>query len=154
MTANVKVRPASGRDLERLVPLVVGYFEFYKVTQSVAQIRHFLRQRLRRRDARIFLAVRGRETLGFAVLYPTFASLALSRAWILYDLYVVPTARRQGVAAALLARARKLGLQSGAAELVLETAVSNRPAQRLYARQGWIHDRQFRLYRLDLRRRK
>ena len=139
-----RVRP---RQLDQLVPLVLGYFEFYQVPTTGAAVRRFLRARLTGGDSQIFLAWRHGQPVGFMQLYPTFATLALKPAWVLYDLFVAPAARRHGIATALLARAHRLGAATGAAELVLETARTNRSAQRLYKKSGWQRDAAFLLYR-------
>ena len=143
----MKIIRATARHVDQIIPLFLGYLDFYKQPASTVRVRRFLTDRLKRKESVIFLAMLDGEPVGFAQLYPTFASLALRRAWILYDMYVAPTARRQGVATALLRRAHRLGAQTGAAELVLETATTNRAAQVVYEQLGWQHDRAFRVYR-------
>lgn len=139
----VRIVQAREGDLDRLVPLFRGYFEFYRQRATPSAIRRFIRARLRRRDAVLFLATLDGQPAGIAQLYPTYATLALGRAWILYDLFVTPAARGRGVATALLQRAQRLP----GAELVLETARTNRSAQRLYAKLGWRREREFLVYR-------
>jgi len=88
--------------------------------------------------------------LGFTQLYPLFSSLSLKRTWVLYDLFVAPEARRQGVAEALLERAKKLGQESGAAEISLDTAIDNLSAQALYEKFGFVRDEEFYTYYLTI----
>lgn len=95
-------------------------------------------------------ALPGAACLGFVQLYPSFSSVSMKRLWVLNDLFVVPGARRRGAAEALMARARRLALETGAEGLVLETAVDNKKAQRLYEKLGWKRDREFYRYNLDL----
>ncbi|MEI6085583.1 MAG: GNAT family N-acetyltransferase [Verrucomicrobiota bacterium] len=152
--STVRIARATPRQLDQLVPLVLGYFEFYQVPASAPAVRRFLRARLTRGDSHLFLARLNGQPVGFMQLYPTFATLALKRAWVLYDLFVAPTARRHGVATALLERAHRLGAQTGATELVLETARTNRQAQRLYEGLGWQRDNAFLVYRRYYRPRK
>lgn len=52
--------------------------------------------------------------------------------WILSDLFVIPEARRNGVGEALMDRARKLAEDTSADALLLETAIDNFAARRLY----------------------
>lgn len=84
----------------------------------------------------VFLALDGQSGLGFTQLYPTFSSVSMAPAWTLNDLYVRSSARGRGVGAALLERARLHGEETGACQLLLETARDN-PARRLYDRYGW-----------------
>jgi GNAT superfamily N-acetyltransferase len=68
--------------------------------------------------------------------------------WILNDLFVVPKARRFGVAKALMQRARDWAKENKADSLWLETAIDNVPAQSLYERLGWKRDNEFYRYNL------
>jgi ribosomal protein S18 acetylase RimI-like enzyme len=152
--SGLRIVEAGPADVESILPLFLDYLEFYRRPRRPATARKFLRDRLTRRESKIFLALLEGEPVGFVQLYPTFASIAMKRAWVLYDLFVAPAARRKGVAQALMQRAQKLGAETGAAELVLETAATNRAAQRLYAKLGWTRDRGFLLYRYYYRQKK
>ena len=70
-------------------------------------------------------------------------AVRMVRTWLLNDLFVAPSARRQGVAAALLGAAAEHARALGAAGLSLSTARDNAPAQALYESLGWQRDRQF-----------
>ena len=63
----------------------------------------------------------------------------MKRLWILNDLFVAATARKQGVGEALLERARQFALETNAQGLILETGADN-PARKLYERLGWKGD--------------
>ncbi len=60
--------------------------------------------------------------------------------WILNDLFVAPEGRRQGVGRALMDRARRLAVETGARGLVLETEADNQTAKGLYEELGWSLD--------------
>jgi len=75
--------------------------------------------------------------IGFAQLYPGFSSVAAAPVWLLGDLYVRESARRSGVAEALMEHAEVLARRAGAVYLTLETAKDNGVAQRLYERAGY-----------------
>ncbi|HLY76504.1 MAG TPA: GNAT family N-acetyltransferase [Thermoplasmata archaeon] len=143
----VRIVRATPQDVDRLVPLFGAYREFYRRPADPAGSRSFLRERLTRGESVIFVADDAGTTLGFAQLYPTFASLSMKRWWVLYDLFVIPAARRKGVASLLLTEARKLAQDSGAAGLSLETARDN-PARFLYEARGWTQDDVFLHYEL------
>ena len=71
-------------------------------------------------------------------------------AWILNDLFVVPEARRQGIAGKLLCAAHDLAIGTGAAEMSLETAADNHCAQAAYEKLGWQRERVFVKYNFPL----
>ena len=64
----------------------------------------------------------------------------MRRLWVLNDLFVEPSARKLGVARALMDRAREFAIETGAKGLVLETETHNTPAKRLYEDLGWALD--------------
>lgn len=70
---------------------------------------------------------------------------------VLCDLFVAPEARRCGAAAALLRAAADYAAGQRAGQLMLQTAVTNLPAQRLYEREGWVRDNDFYVYEYHLR---
>ena len=148
MTAPVSVRRAGSNDLDAAARLFTGYLRFYGKATPEAEARVFVGERLARRDSVFYLAESEGLALGFTQLYPAFASLSLAPSWILNDLYVDPQARGRGVGQALMVAARDLGLSTGAAELMLQTARSNAPAQRLYEKLGWVRDDEFLVYTL------
>ena len=74
----------------------------------------------------------------------------MARTYLLNDLFVASSARRLGVARALLLAAADYARATGAAGLSLSTAHDNLSAQRLYASLGWQRDEQFREYSLTV----
>jgi ribosomal protein S18 acetylase RimI-like enzyme len=145
-----KVIRASTDDLELAVPLFDAYRQFYKQRADVDSARNFLRERLSKNESVIFLAMDGGKTVGFIQLYPSFDSSAIKRLWILNDLFVVPEARKNGVAKLLMERARQFAVETKAKGLILETAVDNLPAQKLYEKLGWKRDEEFYRYYLNV----
>ena len=138
-------------DLDALVPLFAGYLQFYQVPRSASEIHAFLLERLQRGDAQLFIA-RDEHGMaqGFTQLYPLQSSLALAPAWLLSDLFVLPSARRQGVGEALMNAARAHAEAHGACGLQLETAKTNLAGQALYERLGYVRDELYLTYWLSL----
>ena len=138
-------------DLDALVPLFAGYLQFYQVPRSASEIHAFLLERLQRGDAQLFIA-RDEQGMaqGFTQLYPLQSSLALAPSWLLSDLFVLPSARRQGVGEALMNAARAYAEASGACGLQLETAKTNLAGQALYERLGYVRDELYLTYWLSL----
>jgi ribosomal protein S18 acetylase RimI-like enzyme len=127
------------------------YRQFYQQPANVEAATAFLRARLERNESTVFVARdETGKALGFAQLYPLFCSVALKPQWLLYDLYVLPEARRAGVARALLDRCRELGVETASHALFLETAHTNTSAQRLYESAGWQREAQFVKFNLYL----
>ncbi|MBV9720425.1 MAG: GNAT family N-acetyltransferase, partial [Mycobacterium sp.] len=62
-------------------------------------------------------------------------------------LFVAATARRRGVARALLEQARQFAIETQAKGLVLETAIDN-PARHVYEALGWQRDTEYYHYSL------
>ena len=148
----MQLRRATVKDVDAIAPLFDRYRQFYEQTPDAAKAREFIQARLSADESVIFIAEDQGQVLGFTQLFPSFSSVGAARAWILNDLYVLPEARRQGVARALLHAAADFGRSTGAARLELETDHDNRSAQALYRHMGWeVYDGTMR-FRLGLAR--
>lgn len=75
--------------------------------------------------------------VGLATAHEVPASLAMGRFWQLRDLYVLPEARRHGVAAAMVGAVRDAALAAGAIRLSLTTEPDNQAALGLYRGLGF-----------------
>lgn len=145
------LRRAGADDLDALCRLFAGYLRFYEKPVDAARVRDFLSARMAAGESVVFIARRGGEAVGFVQLYPAWSSLSQARTWLLNDLFVDPAARGGGVARALMQAARRLGADTGAVELMLQTARTNATARRLYESLGWQRDDEFLVYTLDPR---
>ncbi len=141
----LRIERADLRHLDALVPLFAAYRRFYGRPDD-PRARAFLEQRLQRGESVVFMAWLGGEAIGFTQLYPSFASVSLAKMFVLYDLFVAPTARRCGAGTQLLRTAVRYCAEQGAGEVMLQTATDNLTAQRLYEREGWIRDEEFYVY--------
>ena len=144
---------AGTEHLDLVAPLFDQYRQFYRQSPDLAAAREYIAQRLQNKDAVIFLALRelgSAEGLGFVQLYPSLASIPMRPIWILYDLFVAPPARKLGVGRALMDRATEHAKETGADSLILETAMDNHTAQRLYEKLGYKRDDVFHRYALLL----
>lgn len=146
------VRRAELADLEELKRLFAAYRVFYGEAWEEAQAEVFLRERLTRGESVLFLAER-RESgagAGFVQLYPSFSSVGLRRIWILNDLYVRETDRRQGIGRMLLHAAKAHASITQAVRLELSTGKRNAAAQQLYESVGYVREDEFYNYSLML----
>lgn len=150
MQSHLIVRSASQSDLEGLTILFDQYRQFYQCAPDLAAARNWLKENIEQERSAIFVADSGGTLLGFTQLYPALCSVDLVDYFVLYDLFVVEAARRQGIARALMNAASDWAKAHGAARLDLETARDNIPGQALYRDLGYELDEVFLKFSLDL----
>lgn len=139
----LQIKQAGIDDINIVALLFNEYRIFYKQTSNVVGATDFLLERLSKNESTIFIAFVDGEAVGFTQLYPIFSSVSLKPALLLNDLYVVEKVRKQGIAAALLDKAKEYGRQKNVGWLLLETAFDNFNAQFLYEKNGWIKQTDF-----------
>lgn len=142
----MKIYQAQPQDIDTVLPLYLGYRRFYQVEENAPQARDFILKRLQLNESVIFYAEIDGKAVGFTQLYPLFCSLEMKRIWLLYDLFVDESARQQGVAQQLIARAEQLAKESDSAFIMLSTATDNTQAQALYEHNGFVRDNDFYVY--------
>jgi ribosomal protein S18 acetylase RimI-like enzyme len=149
MTANGtigEVHHATPADVGEIAPLFDLYRQFYNKKPNLEAARRFLFARLSKGESVVYVARHHAQAVGFLQLYPAFSSTNLTRLWILNDLFVLAEFRKHGYGRALVERAHHLAEETRASGLVLETAVTNAAAQRLYESLGWKRDDEFYRY--------
>ena len=130
-----------------IAPLFDAYRQFYEQPADADAALAFITARLERGESVILLARRpDGSALGFCQLYPSFCSVLAAPIYVLYDLFVVPDARRLGVGRALLLAAEAHARATGHARMDLTTARNNLRAQALYESLGWVRDEVFLTY--------
>ncbi len=141
------IRLAIPADLDFVAPLFDAYRQFYEQPADLAMARAFIAARMANRESDILLAS-GADggVIGFCQLYPTFCSVEAKPIFSLYDLFVLPSARRSGAGRALLRAAEQLARERGKARMDLTTAKTNRTAHSVYESLGWIRDEVFYAY--------
>ncbi len=80
------------------------------------------------------------------------ASLRLGCSWQLRDLYVVPSARRRGVARALVGAVRQAATAAGAIRLSVQTEPGNLAALQLYRTSEFVPVGDIQILALPLQR--
>jgi ribosomal protein S18 acetylase RimI-like enzyme len=146
----MKVFLANSVYLESLALLFNQYRIFYQQASDIEAAKYFLKERFQNNDSAVFAAIDNEEIVGFTQLYPSFSSVSMKRVWILNDLYVKESHRRNKVATLLIKTAQEYAKDSGAVRLILATHISNIGAQKLYESQGYIQDKEFYHYALKL----
>ena len=147
---NAAIRLAEARDLDQLAELFDQYRQFYECPPDLGAAKNWLAENLERGRSTLFAADNGYQLLGFTQLYPALCSVDLVDYFVLYDLYVIEAARRQGIARALMNAASDWAKAQGADRLDLETARDNAPGQALYRDLGYELDEVFLKFSLDL----
>ena|ERR1700744_4054458 len=125
--------------------LVIGLFDkyrvFYKKPSDIVLAETFIKERLEKNESVIFVALdtenRQPIPIGFTQLYPKYSSVSAAKNWILNDLYVESSHRKQGIGEALIKTAMHFAKAEGATFLQLETAIDNYSAQSLYEAIGF-----------------
>ena len=147
---NDAIRLAEARDLDQLAELFDQYRQLNECPPDLGAAKNWLAENLERGRSTLFAADNGSQLLGFTQLYPALCSVDLVDYFVLYDLYVIEAARRQGIARALMNAASDWAKAQGAARLDLETARDNAPGQALYRDLGYELDEVFLKFSLDL----
>ena len=150
MNPNITIRRAHQDDLSSLATLFDLYRQFYECPADLDAATNWIQHNMEAQRSVIFTADTGSELLGFTQLYPALCSVDLVEYYVLYDLYVLERARRQGVARALMNAASEWAREQGAARLDLETARDNGAGQALYRSLGYTLDEVFLKFSLDL----
>lgn len=134
------VRRATEADRHELIPLIEGYFDFYRTPfPGRARIDALLDSL--DDDKRLgvqLVAEADHQLVGFASLYACVDTLVADRILVMNDLFVRPESRGSGHGAALLAAAGDYAREAGYARLDWVTAADNLEAQRFYDRHGGV----------------
>lgn len=149
MEAPLHTRLATLADLDVVATLFDAYRHFYEQAPDADLARRFIGERMERRESVVLLACGADEQIvGFCQLYPSFCSVEAQPIYALYDLFVIPEARRRGVGSLLLQAAREQAAIDGKARMDLTTAKTNKIAQSVYESLGWQRDEVFYAYSL------
>lgn len=144
---SITIRQARQDDILAIAQLFDLYRQFYEQQPDLPLAQAFIGERLRNQESVILVAEDARSVLvGFCQLYPTFCSVEAKPIYALYDLFVVPSARKEGVGRQLLQAAEATAAAQGKARMDLTTARTNKQAQSLYESLGWVRDDVFFAY--------
>lgn len=142
----ITIRRAIISDLDSLTSLFEAYRAFYRQPADRDAAQHFLKARMEAGESVVFLALIDDEAAGFTQLYPLFSSTRMKNLWLLNDLFVAPEHRGKGISRLLLEKAKDLTRETGACELMLETAKSNEIGNQLYPAAGFELNTDFNWY--------
>jgi GNAT superfamily N-acetyltransferase len=132
---NVLTESASG--LIEVAAVFDQYRQHYGEPAAPEDSRKWLAEQMARNRLVIFVASIDDDVAGLATVTDLPASLSLRSFWEIRDLFVVPSARRKGVAQALLSAVRKAATEAHALRLSLVTESDNNQAISLYLKSGF-----------------
>lgn len=137
-------------DLSELLPLMRAYCEFYEASPRDDRLVALSRALLDDPGEGVQLLARDgqKAAVGFATLFWSWDTTEATRIGIMYDLYVVPEVRGNGVGRRLIEACRGACRKRGVGKVVWETAPENETAQRLYDSTG-AHSSLWKVYELD-----
>lgn len=139
-------------EIDSLVPLFDQYMVSYGKESNPVAYTAYLRERLARKEATVFLSRdETGEPNGFVLNYHTFSSVSQGSVIVLNDLFVVASARKRGIGRQLIERVFQLARDSGAVRVDLGTQKTNLVAQSLYERLGFVRDTEFYSYSYPIR---
>ena len=147
----MEIFQAHQEHLHPLVTLFDQYRQFYQRPSDISGAETFLQDRSEKSDSVIFAAGSTNRITGFIQLYPSHSSVAMQGIWILNDLFVERSHRKNGIARQLLQRAEQHALDTGAVRIALATQIDNRAAKHLYEKLGYIRDELFHYYSLAVK---
>jgi len=134
-------------DLPSVARLFDLYRQFYGQPPDLPLATRFIRERWARNESVLLVAeLKGHGIVGFCQMYPTFCSVEAAPIYSLYDLFVLPEARKSGAGRVLLQAAEARAAADGKARIDLTTAKSNLEAKSLYESLGWVRDEIFDAY--------
>lgn len=146
----ISINRASITDVKALSTLFNQYRVFYQQPSDLIACEQFLFERILNEESIVFFAEKEGELLGFTQIYPTFSSISLAKSLILNDLFVIETARGQGIARQLMDAALEYAKSINANGIALETAKDNLQANALYQSLNYESDELFTHYFLKL----
>ncbi len=137
MTITVVPVTPSDRNFDQVAVLFDDYRVHYGRPPSPQATRCWLRDQMTQHDLTLTAAMRADHACGFITSTVVPASLMLSTAWSIRDLYVVPQDRRSGIARRLLRHVIEIARAAGASRVSLQTEADNAPALTLYTAAGF-----------------
>lgn len=144
------IRKVTSQDVPALAPLFDAYRVFYEKASDLGAAHLFLKERIDKNEAHVFVAELDGKLIAFTLLYPLFSSTRMKPLWLLNDLFVHPEYRGQGHSVALINAAKDLARATGAAGLILETAKQNVIGNQLYPKTGFVCDEEHNYYSWDV----
>ena len=146
-----KIIEANRSNIKQAGELFDLYRQFYKYDSDIIQSTNYIQDRIINNESKIFIAINNsNQAIGFVQLYETFGSLDLGKIIILYDLYVKKEFRKKNIGRKLMISSHKYAKEIKAKRIQLSTATDNFIGQSLYESLGYVKDKDFYTYDLEI----
>ena len=154
----MKIIRAQEKHISDVAILFNAYRQFYDCEADLQLAEKFISERIKNQESIVFIACDqqsdgpSRNNLyGFVQLYPSFCSVDAVKIYILYDLFVCETQRKQGLGEKLMTHAANYAATNQIKRIDLLTAFSNITGQRIYEKLGYKKvNENFHAYSLDI----
>ena len=138
MTVTVRLTTAAEPMFAGAAALFDEYRQYYGANPAPhTVVAEWMLEQVLSSHARIYAGAIDGVAQGICSVAVAPAALALRTVWLIRDLYVAPTARRHGVARALITQVAEDARVAGAHRLSLQTETANVRAIELYARSDF-----------------
>ena len=136
--SEIRIVPATERDLAVILELIVGLAEYEKRAHIVKATEEKLRESLFGSNpaAEVVLARWGEECAGFAVFFGTYSTFLAQRGIYLEDLYVKADFRGRGIGLVLMRAVARIARERGCGRMDWGVLNWNEPAIEFYRRLG------------------
>ena len=147
----MEIRPAHPSDGPRIIELIRLLARFEELPEpGDDEARRLLVHAFEEQRLELWVAADGGEVVAYAACFTAYSTFRARPTLFLEDLFVHPSARRRGVATAMLARLRGEAEARGCGRFEWMVLDWNQGAQALYAGIGATLLPDWRLVRIDL----
>jgi len=148
--ADVRIVPATERDVPVIFELIRGLAEYERLLHVVEATEDRLRQTLfgDRPAAEVFLAFLGEECAGFALFFTNYSTFLGKPGLYLEDVFVKPHLRRKGIGLALLKKLAAIARERDYGRMEWSVLDWNEPAISFYKKLGAVPLEEWTMFRL------
>jgi GNAT superfamily N-acetyltransferase len=152
--ADVRIVPATERDVPRILELIKGLAEYEKLLHVFEATEDRLRRTLfgERPAAEVWLAYigdkAGEECAGFALFFTNYSTFLGKPGLYLEDVFVKPHLRRKGIGLALLKKLAAIARERDYGRMEWSVLDWNEPAINFYKKLGAVPLDDWKLFRL------
>jgi GNAT superfamily N-acetyltransferase len=123
---------AKMNDLSDLTHLFYQYHLFHNIQTALPSIKNFLHDRFLFNDSIIYVIKKNKKIYGFSQIYSSYSSIAMKPIWMINDLFITHSERKQGYARLLMHYIYNEAKQYHVFSLKLATHKTNNKAKSLY----------------------
>jgi GNAT superfamily N-acetyltransferase len=138
MAADIRIEPATARDVPIVLQLIKALAEYEKLSSEVVATEDSIRQTLfgDAPEAEAAIAWAGNEPVGLAIWFHNYSTFLAQRGLYLEDLFVLPKWRGQGIGKALLVHLAGIAVERGCGRMEWSVLDWNAPAIGFYRSLG------------------